>query len=238
MGMKEKRREKKTKTKGQVRPIEVEEPKSQKIGETLAVQPSEDTTSGHVDEIVEIKSHTETVAKSEIVTEPEIILPSWGDITESEWMYSIPPRKEDSTMWAEEWGDFLLEWAQSKSVHVISLSTFLKEIPFKDMVRKVDAFRLIGDCLVKKEVADWLDRGRRQLRIYWKPLEEWADILYEWALQTGNTFLDLKSIIIQEADEEFAKLPERDIGILLSMLVEKGSAEWIDKKKFAIKIQF
>ncbi|MCK5152273.1 MAG: hypothetical protein KAQ65_10540, partial [Candidatus Thorarchaeota archaeon] len=111
------------------------------------------------------------------------------------------------------------------------------ESPFHQMLGKVDAFRLIGDTLVEKEVADWLDRGRRQLRIYWRPLEEWADIVYEWALKTGHTQLDLKSIVIQESDEPFAQLPERDIGILLGIIVEKSLAVWVDKKKHAIKIE-
>ncbi|MHA2423570.1 MAG: hypothetical protein ACXAEF_02210 [Candidatus Thorarchaeota archaeon] len=91
--------------------------------------------------------------------------------------------------------------------------------------------------MVEKEVADWLDRGRRQLRVYWRPLEEWADIVYEWALKTGNLLLDLKSIVIQESGQDFAQLPERDIGIVLGFIVEKELAVWVDKKKHAIRIE-
>ncbi len=241
--MKEKRKEKKTKTKVETKP-EVEEVKEEVKTETVVV---EKKRKAHRPEVV-IKSETvetttveqdATDATAEITPEitTEVLLPQWGDSAQSEWMYHIPPREEDKGLWAEEWSDFLLEWAQAKGLHVLSVSTFIEEVPFSEMLGKVDAFRLIGDTLVEKEVADWLGRGRRQLRVYWKPLEEWADIVYEWALKTGNTLLDLKSIVIQESDEAFAQLPERDIGILLSIIVEKNLAVWVDKKKHAIKIE-
>jgi len=242
--MKEKPREKKSKSKTESKPKE-EEKETPKVLEKEKVV--------HRPEVVIIEPEIEKEIVTELVVteagdvevidemietiEPMEIYPQWGDITESEWMYSIPSRDDDKAMWAEEWGDFLLEWAQANTTHVFSLTVFLKEFPFKDITGKVDAFRLIGQNLVEKEVADWLDRGRRQLRVYWKPLEDWADEVYQWALSTGTTLLDLKTIVIQEADEDFAKLPERDIGILLSLIVDKGLASWVDKKKHAIKIE-
>jgi hypothetical protein len=242
--MKEKPKEKKTKSKVETKP-EVEEVKEEVKTEAAVV---EKERTPHKPEVViktdEVETTTEvqqtTDATGEIVPESttvEVLLPQWGDSSESEWMYHIPPRKEDKGLWAEEWGDFLLEWAQEKGLHVLSISHFLDEIPFSEMLGKVDAFRLIGDTLVEKEVADWLDRGRRQLRVYWRPLEEWADIVYEWALKSGNLLLDLKSIVIQESGQEFAQLPERDIGIVLGFIVEKELAVWVDKDKHAIKIE-
>jgi hypothetical protein len=242
--MKEKRKEKKAKAKEETKP-EVEE-----IEEKVKTEdtPLEKERTPHRPEVIIKVDSTETTteeqqttdSETEIVPEietVEVLLPQWGDSSQSEWMYHIPPRKEDKSLWAEEWGDFLLEWAQEKGIHVLSISHFLDEIPFNEMLGKVDAFRMIGDTLVEKEVADWLDRGRRQLRVYWRPLEEWADIVYEWALKTGNLLLDLKSIVIQESGEDFAQLPERDIGVVLGFIVEKELAVWVDKKKLAIKIE-
>lgn len=242
--MKEKRKEKKTKTKVETKPEE-EEVKDQVIIEERVV---EEEHPPHRPEVVIKSDASETTTEAQQTTDTEeearpdidtteIILPQWGNSTQSEWMYHIPPREEDKALWAEEWGDFLLEWAQENGVHVLSISAFLDEPPFNEMLGKVDAFRMIGDALVEKEVADWLDRGRKQLRVYWRPLEEWADIVYEWALKTGNLLLDLKSIVIQESGEEFAKLPERDIGIVLGFIVEKELAVWVDKKRYAIKIE-
>ncbi len=236
--MREKRKEKRKEKEAEKKPAIIEE-------ERPRVTEHERKT--HKPEVIIIESESEeaqeqisaevTLTEQVVVAEVKMLLPHWGNVSESEWMYAIPSRDEDRVMWAEEWGDFLLEWAQAKSIHIFSLSTFLKETPFNDISGKVDAFRLIGQALVDKEVADWLDRGRRQLRVYWRPLEDWADIVYDWAIRTGTTMLDLKSIIIQEADEDFAQLPERDIAFLLSLIVERGHAVWVDRKKNAIKIE-
>jgi hypothetical protein len=164
----------------------------------------------------------------------DFVMPAWGDVDETEWMYSVPSRKEDMGLWANEWSDYLLEWTENKKVHVMSLATFISEPPFKDLKDKVESFRQIASVLVDKEVAEWRDKKKRQLRIYWKPLEDWADLLYQWAIKTGKLRLDVKSIVIQEAAEDFASLPEKDIHIVLTLMVDKRLAEWVDAKKGAI----
>ena len=83
-------------------------------------------------------------------------------------------------------------------------------------------------------MAYWRDRKKRQLRIYWRPLEDWADLIYQWAIKTGKLRLDVKSIVIQESAEDFASLPEKDIHIVLTLMVDKRLAEWVDAKKGAI----
>lgn len=164
----------------------------------------------------------------------DFVMPTWGDVDETEWMYSVPSRKEDMDLWANEWSDYLLEWTENKKVHVMSLATFISEPPFKDLRDKVESFRKIASVLVVKEVAEWRDRKKRQLRVYWKPLEDWADIIYQWAIKTGKLRLDVKSIVIQESAEDFASLPEKDIHIVLTLMVDKRLAEWVDTKKGAI----
>ena len=166
----------------------------------------------------------------------EELLPSWGSPEESEWMYGIPPREDDKILWAGEWADFLLLWAEHFAVHVISVATFIAEPPFKDLRDKVDAFKMIAQVLIEKEIAEWIDRRKRQLRVYWKPLEDWADAIYAWALRTGKLRLDVKSIVIQESKEDFATLPEKDLYVVLALMVEKELAEWVDKNKGAIII--
>jgi hypothetical protein len=166
----------------------------------------------------------------------EVAMPSWGGAEETEWMYSIPTRDEDKELWALEWADYLLEWTENKRVHILSLASFISEPPFKDLRNKVDSFKAIAAVLVDKEVAEWQDKKKRQLRVYWRPLEDWADILYQWSLKTGKLRLDVKSIVIQEIEEDFAGLPEKDLHIVLALMVKKGLAEWIDEKKGAILI--
>ncbi|MHA1942996.1 MAG: hypothetical protein ACW96M_01240, partial [Candidatus Thorarchaeota archaeon] len=197
--------------------------------------------------VVEAKESTATVEPEqvidtlteEIVEAPaalDFVTPAWGDVEETEWMYSVPSRKEDMDLWANEWSDYLLEWTENKKVHVMSLATFISEPPFKDLRDKVDSFKKIASVLVDKEVAEWRDRKKRQLRIYWRPLEDWADLIYQWAIKTGKLRLDVKSIVIQESAEDFASLPEKDIRIVLALMVDKGLADWVDTKKGAIII--
>jgi hypothetical protein len=154
---------------------------------------------------------TDITEQEEPIETYESVIPTWGGPEESEWMYGIPPREEDKVLWAEEWSDYLLQWVEQNEVHVLSLAVFISEPPFRDLRNKVDSFKMIAQVLIDKEVAEWSDKRRRQLRIYWKPLEDWADLIYDWSLKTGKLRLDVKSIVIQESSESFAKLPEHDL---------------------------
>jgi len=240
VGVRERKREK-TKTQESTKPAEKEQVESTPIIEEAIVEEETHTPEVVIESTETVESENqvevEPVAVAEIeVTKPDFLLPSWGDVKETEWMYGIPTREEDRELWAGEWSDYLLEWTENRSVHVLSVATFISEPPFKDFRNKVDSFKMIAASLIDKEVAEWVDKKKRQLRVYWKPLEDWADIIYQWALRTGKLRLDVKSIVIQEIDEDFASLPEKDIHIVLTLMVKKGLAEWIDEKKGAILI--
>jgi hypothetical protein len=196
----------------------------------------ENTKEAKLETVQAVEVLTEEAEVEEPVKTLIAVTPAWGSSEESEWMYGIPPREEDKVLWAEEWSDYLLQWAEQNEIHVLSLAVFISEPPFKDLRNKVDSFKNIAQVLIDKEVAEWTDKRKRQLRIYWRPLEDWADIIYEWSLKTGKLRLDVKSIVIQESRESFAKLPENDLYIVMALMVEKGFAEWIDKKKGAILI--
>jgi hypothetical protein len=240
LGVKERRREKEkpkeeVETEEEVQPSETESEVEveEHIPEVVIEHDKSITAQAQVEE-VGVKSQPK---ESSITTIYEQLIPTWGTLEQSEWMYHIPPREEDKVLWAEEWADYLLKWAEKNDVHILSITTFIREFPFSDMTSKVDAFRLIGAILVEKEIAEWLDGKKRQLRVYWRFLEEWADIVYEWALVKGKIRLDVKSIVIQEHKEKFAKLPERDLHVVLSIMVEKGYAEFVDKKRGAIIVK-
>ena len=242
MGMREKRKEKR-REEAQEEPEDTEVVRTVQEAETSPVI-EEDI---HTPEVIIGKPDTtEAVSENESVADeteaeelekaPVTLMPPWGSPEESEWMYGVPPREEDRILWAEEWSDYLLQWAELKQIHVLSLAVFISEPPFNDLRNKVDSFKMISEVLIDKDVAEWSDRRERQLRIFWKPLEDWADLIYEWSLRTGKLRLDVKSIVIQESKESFAKLPERDLHVVMGLMVEKGFAEWIDKKKGAVLV--
>ncbi len=242
MGVREKRREKeKEKAEQDSAEDKVEESgaaESQSVVEThrpqvhIIEQKATVTPEG-----VSAEVDTVSVEEAKPTTVEIVLLPPWGGVNETEWMYSIPPREEDRQMWAEEWADFLLGWAEANGVHVLSVTMFIKNAPFKDIAGKVDSFLLIGEVLVQKEIAEWLDEAKRQLRVYWRYLEDWADIVYQWVLKTGKLRLDIKSIIIQEEKQDFASLPEKDLRVILKIMVDRRLAEWVDREKGAIKVK-
>jgi hypothetical protein len=162
--------------------------------------------------------------------------PPWGGPEESGHMYGIPPKEDDKESWEGEWAEFLVAWTESRSIHVLSVSTFIKERPFSDILGKVEAFRLIGDWLLRNDIAEWLDEKKRQLRVYWRPLEEWADLIHSWSIRTGKLRLDVQSIIVQETAQDFSSLPEKDLHHIMEIMVDRKMARWIDPKKGAIVV--
>jgi hypothetical protein len=44
-------------------------------------------------------------------------------------------------------------------------------------------------------------------------------------------------LVIQKAEQDFSRLPEEDIHRIMALLVERGFAEWIDKKAGAVVIK-
>jgi hypothetical protein len=232
VAMKEKPREK---TKEEVEPESVEtesQPEIEEVVEETEIETHTPEVQVEPEKVKQTEVVEEVVPQSievEVETVPAevVLMPSWGGADQ---------REGDRELWAEEWADFLLLWMEHNTVHVLSLATIIAEPPFKDLRNKVESFKKISKVLIDKEVAEWTDKRKRQLRVYWKPLEDWADYIYEWALKTGKLRLDVKSIVIQESEESFAKLPEKDLYIVLALMVEKEFAEWIDKKKGAILI--
>ncbi len=167
------------------------------------------------------------------------LYPSWGTKSETSYMYICPSRVEHQEAWATEWADFIVEWMIAKRRHTISITDFKEEMPFKELLDIPTVFRILGDTLVnKKKIAEWLDEQHTLLRVYWRPLKEWAHILYRWSLETGSVLLDLQSLLIQEADEDFATLPPRDLRRVMHIMVSEGLAEWVDMERCAVRIMF
>ncbi|NWF95117.1 MAG: hypothetical protein HXY34_03155 [Candidatus Thorarchaeota archaeon] len=206
------------------------------VRRTRTAEVTSETQEASTSETTGQKVRPRTV-QTRVEPEPPLLLPSWGTSKDSEWMYTIPSRREDLELWAEEWADFLLKWSQSRRLHVVSVAVFLAEMPFKDIVGKSDAFRILGDRLVDQDMAEWWDNKHRQLRVYWRPLEDWADMVYSWSLRTGSVLIDVGTLIVQEYDEEFGTLPERDLHRVMDILVSTKRAEWVDQKRGAVRLR-
>ena len=145
MGVRERKREKE-KAKESTKPVEQEQVESTPVIEDVAVEEEAHTPEVVVEITEAVESETQTEVETEpvteiVVTEPDFVMPSWGDVEETEWMYGIPTREDDRELWAGEWSDYLLIWAEERSVHILSLATIISEPPFKDLRNKVDSFK-------------------------------------------------------------------------------------------------
>lgn len=87
-----------------------------------------------------------------------------------------------------------------------------------------------------KNSIKWWDKNKTLVRIYWRSLEEWSEIIYRWALETGR--LDFTLFELMDGEEDFRNLPSEEIKEIMKLMVEKQFAEWMGKKREMVKIKF
>ncbi len=170
---------------------------------------------------------------------PEVqqILPTW---IEKKYYWARPdPRKHPDLhqSWLEEWGSFLLKWAEATRTHVVSIPHLISEFPFNNPIIKAKLLepeiREICEHLIYKNLAKWYDKTKRRLRIYWKTLEEFAEDLYDWAFLRGESFATLMDLV--QAGQPWSNLPPKELQQLMEFLVKERRAEWADEEKRTIQ---
>ena len=74
---------------------------------------------------------------------------------------------------------------------------------------------------VINKTAEWLDKKKEKLRIYWKSLEAWADAIVDWAHNNAYT----EPLFVQDiisANETFSNLPQEDIVKVFNIIDKNG----------------
>ena len=159
------------------------------------------------------------------------------------FMYSIPNKKtdlQDYESWKNEWSKVLFDYARYAILHILYLRQTESEKPFSNFEDRKKALEEIADELVTKEQAEWLSKTKEKLRIYWKSLDNWAEEIYEWAMEISP----LEPILvfeIRESNKEFSKLPSEDIVKIFKMLEKEKRGKIIElddgQVSFKIKIE-
>jgi len=209
LSIKEKEREKIKQEKKKVKINEVEEEiisEVEKIGEELKV----------AEQVEAVKER------------PQFVFPDWINYP---WMYVKPRNADLYRSWLQNWGNLLLRWASFHIKHVVSIDDLLSINPYSKL--PVEYLKEIMNYLVEKGFAKWLDNNR--LRIYWKSLEELADYLYNWALDTGTIYFTPYDLS-QEGPDVIKTLPTGDLLQVINILINSGRAKWMDKSKRAVRI--
>ena len=185
-----------------------------------------------------IKSTT-SPATARFKPELKDILPVW---IEKPFYYVTPAEKflEKRKMWQKEWSDFLIQWANAKDKYLVEILTLQKEYPFKNPVinkqLNTEQLILIGDFLTEEGKGLWKNKNKSHLRIYWEPLEESAEKIYEWAYERGQKYVGVFDVL--DSKQLFAELSIEEINECLTILVKNKKGEWADKKKEMVYLLF
>ena len=137
----------------------------------------------------------------------------WLEETRYIFMYSIPNQKtntKDYESWKNEWLKVLFDYARYAILHILYLRKMHTVKPFANFEDRATAIREIAQALVDKKEAEWLSKSKEKLRVYWKSLDNWAEDIYDWAMEISP----LEPILIfeiRESNQEFSNLPREDI---------------------------
>ena len=192
---------------------------------------------------LEIVKEREAVAQE--ISTYELLLNDYPWLEEKRYifMYSIPNKKtdlKDYESWKSEWSKVLFDYARYAILHILYLRQSESEKPFSNFEDRKQALEEIAEELVKKEQAEWLSKSKEKLRVYWKSLDNWAEEIYDWAMEISP----LEPILIfeiRESNKAFSKLPNDDIIKIFKMLEKEKRGKIIrledDQVSFKIKIE-
>ncbi len=190
----------------------------------------------------------EDQAKGEELSPYEMLLEEhpWLEKPNYGFMYSIPEEEKDFASWRKEWAQVLLDYAKIHVQHVIYIKNLLTKRPFNKFHDRKKSAIEIAKALVEKKIAVWLDRsffdklfGRyEKIRIYWKSLDEWVDVMIDWARE--NAMFDLVMIMdIRNSDEDFANLPEGELKQIFTKIERRNKGQMVELEggEFGIKFK-
>ena len=192
---------------------------------------------------LEIVKEREAVTKE--ISTYELLLNDYPWLEEKRYifMYSIPNKKtdlKDYESWKSEWSKVLFDYARYAILHILYLRQTGSDKPFSNFEDRKQALEEIAEELINKEQAEWLSKSKEKLRVYWKSLDNWAEEIYDWAMEISP----LEPILIfeiRESNKAFSKLPNDDIIKIFKMLEKDKRGRIIrlddDQVSFKIKIE-
>ena len=192
---------------------------------------------------IELEIVKEREAVTQEISTYELLVNDYPWLEEKRYifMYSIPNKKtdvKDYESWKSEWSKVLFDYARYAILHILYLRQSESEKPFSNFEDRKQALEEIAEELIKKEQAEWLSKSKEKLRVYWKSLDNWAEEIYDWALEISP----LEPILIfeiRESNKAFSKLPNDDIIKIFKMLEKdkRGRIIRLDDEQVSFKIK-
>uniref|UniRef100_A0A1B6C7Q5 Vacuolar protein-sorting-associated protein 25 n=1 Tax=Clastoptera arizonana TaxID=38151 RepID=A0A1B6C7Q5_9HEMI len=154
------------------------------------------------------------------------------------WQYSFPPfftiqpNVETRKKQLEAWRFLVLEFYRVNKLYILDVRE-AERLPLfnnSSINRKLSSEGIITvlNTLEKTKNAEPVDKSRTRWFVYWHTLVEWADIIYNWAKDSGQinsvcTLFEIKNT----TDTEFSGLNQDVLVKVLKVLETQKKAELI-----------
>ncbi len=165
------------------------------------------------------------------------ILPAW---VKKPWRWMIPEDPELKKQWLVTWGDFILNFARVLNLHILDLQEIGVVYPFKNplLKKKLTQPQLISisEYLVEIEKAIWWDEEKTRLRVYWKTLKSYTDVMFDYAFQNGYDMVTAYDLV--KMKQTWSSLPPQDIRMLMKLMVKSDRASWADSERKTIQFNY
>ncbi|EDQ90799.1 uncharacterized protein MONBRDRAFT_15611 [Monosiga brevicollis MX1] len=117
-------------------------------------------------------------------------------LEEAPWEYSFPPfftlqpNEETRRRQLATWADWVLAYTKRANINrlVVADAPQMELFSNRAIARSLnaDGIRSVLDYLEQRGNLEWIDGGTSCLLI-WQSPARWAQLLYDWAVRTGNT---------------------------------------------------
>eukprot|EP00877_Chromochloris_zofingiensis_P006531 jgi/Chrzof1/2130/Cz11g03200.t1 len=101
--------------------------------------------------------------------------------------FTLQPIKETRDKQSALWCSLILSYCKYHRVYVLGTSQDLPLFNNKDISRKLssEAIQAFLNDLTTQGNAKWLDPQKKQCLILWKKIDEWAQVIADWAHSYG-----------------------------------------------------
>ncbi|UJG42225.1 MAG: hypothetical protein K9W46_07370 [Candidatus Heimdallarchaeum endolithica] len=194
--------------------------------------------------------------KIRLIKEFEQSLPDWVN---KPWMYVTPKKANQVESWLDSWSSVMLDYTKRFVIHIVNVNSLRETYPFSNKKIKkeltIDQIRDIIDFLETKGFALWINDRTKffekllakilgkpltkkiRAKIEWKTKEEFAEDLLKWMIETGRV-VEVHSLYdLTRYEQPWSSLPSDDLINVCNLLVEKGSARWLNREKTIIAFE-
>ena len=157
--------------------------------------------------------------------------------------YTKQPNLETWQKQLELWTSFILDYSRVNRIYTLRCKH--QEVPFynPDINRSlpIDAIRTVLEQLVAIKRGSW-DKTKESCKVYWNTPNEWAEMIYNWAKDTGKIGTVCTLFELLQGDDvqsqEFCGLDEDIAKLALSALEKDKKATVFESTDKSIGVKF